>query len=226
MSDEKKNTLLTTLAEPITNSAKNITDKPTQNMGATLADIWYLVFGGISHAADKRKLKYSYSLQEFEKELKEELSKIPKDKLNEPDIQVVAPALEEAKYCAEKKEIRTLFTKLIASSMNKDKCHNIHPLFPHIIKRMSSSDATILLEISKHSNSDNILLISMNYEQLLHSILTLENLGLIFSDYKEFHFCYQSRNYKVNFFIQAEDSEQTIKVSLTKIGNQFLEICT
>ncbi len=55
MSDEIKKTVLNTLAEPIANSVKNITDKPTQNMGTTLADIWYLVFGGISQAAEKRK---------------------------------------------------------------------------------------------------------------------------------------------------------------------------
>ena len=106
MSDEIKKTVLNTLVEPIANSAKNITDKPTQNIGTTLADIWYLVFGGISQAAEKRKLKYAYALQEFEKELKEKISKIPEDNLIEPDMQVVAPALEASKYCIEKEEDR------------------------------------------------------------------------------------------------------------------------
>ena len=120
MSNEIKKTALNTLIEPVANSAKNITDKPTQNIGNTLADIWYLVFGSISQAAEKRKLKYSYALQEFENELKEKISKIPKDKLIEPDIQIVAPALESAKYCVEKKELRHLFSNLISSSINTE----------------------------------------------------------------------------------------------------------
>lgn len=73
MSEKTKKTLLKLLLEPITNTAKNITEKPTQNIGTTLADIWYLVFGGISYAADKRKLTYSYALQEFENKLKEQV---------------------------------------------------------------------------------------------------------------------------------------------------------
>lgn len=78
MSDEIKKTVLNTLAEPISNAANNIADKPTQNIGTTLADIWFLVFGGISQAAEKRKLKYSYALQEFENELKEKYLKFLK----------------------------------------------------------------------------------------------------------------------------------------------------
>ena len=98
MSKDKKS-LIDFVPNSVDNAVKNITDKPTQNIGTTFADIWYLVFGGISHAAEKRKLKYSYALQEFEKELKEKISKIPEDKLIEPDIQIVAPALEASKYC-------------------------------------------------------------------------------------------------------------------------------
>lgn len=225
MSDKIKDSL-SLFPESVDSAVKNLTDAPTHNIGTTLADIWFLVFGGISQAADKRRLKYSYALNEFEKELKTEVSKIPEDKKCEPDMQVVAPALEDAKYCVEKQELRTLFAKLIAASINTEKNMKIHPLFPDIIKRMSSSDALLLLKISAHKNFDGVLVVPLNYENLVHSVLTLENLGLIFSDYKEFHFCYVDRNYEVKFFIQGQDSEQTIKVSLTKIGIQFLEICS
>ncbi|WP_285945772.1 Abi-alpha family protein [Thomasclavelia cocleata] len=144
MSDEIKKTVLNTLAEPIANSAKNITDKPTQNIGTTLADIWYLVFGGISQAAEKRKLKYSYALQEFEKELKEKISKIPEDKLVEPDMQIIAPALEASKYCVEKEELRHMFSNLIISSLNSDYIKIIRPSFTDTLKQLSSYDAKFL----------------------------------------------------------------------------------
>lgn len=146
---EDKNTLLNTLAEPISNATKNVIDKPTQNVGTTLADIWYLVFGGISQAAEKRKIKYSYALQEFEKELKEKISKIPEDKLSEPDIQVVAPALEASKYCILHSELRELFSNLISNSMSKENYKNVHPSFASIICQMTPLDAKNITIISQ-----------------------------------------------------------------------------
>lgn len=187
MSDEIKKSVLNTLAEPIANSFKNITDKPTQNMGTTLADIWYLVFGGISQATDKRKLKYSYALKEFEKELKEKISKIPEDKLVEPDIQIVAPTLEASKYCIEKEELRKLFSKCIASSMNIDLYNNFHPSFPNILKHFSTFDAKIFdiiyrndVNIFMKLLNDNINNFPTYVKMLSSSLIVLRNFGLIF----------------------------------------------
>ena len=146
---ENKKLLIDLVPDSVDNAVNNITDKPTQNIGTTLADIWYLVFGGISQAAEKRKLKYSYAIQEFEKELKEKISKIPEDKLVEPNIQVVAPALESAKYCILHKELRMLFTQLITSSLHSDFCNYVHPSFSEIIKQMSPLDAKNIFLFSK-----------------------------------------------------------------------------
>ena len=146
MSEDKKS-LIDLVPESVDNAVKNITDKPTQNMGTTFADIWYLVFGGISQAAEKRKLKYSYALQEFEDELKEKISKIPEDKLVEPDIQIIAPALEASKYCIEKEELRHMFAKLISNSLSYDMFDKIHPIFSHIISSLTPLDVKILIDL-------------------------------------------------------------------------------
>lgn len=181
MSDEIKKTVLNTLTEPIANSAKNITDKPTQNMGTTLADIWYLVFGGISQAAEKRKLKYSYALQEFENELKEKISKIPKDKLIEPDIQVIAQALEAAKYCVEKKELRHMFANLIANSLNDNTYEDVHPIYISIIKSLTPFDAKLLLDF--HNQKFEF---DFNFGDIIYSMDILSQLGLITYERKHF----------------------------------------
>lgn len=143
MSEDKKS-LIDLVPDSVDNAVKNITDKPTQNMGTTLADIWYLVFGGISHAAEKRKLKYAYALQEFETELKEKLSKIPAEKLTDPDTQITAQALENSKYCIDKEELRKMFVSLISNSMNANYSKDMHPSFAEIIKQMSVIDALII----------------------------------------------------------------------------------
>ena len=183
MSDEIKKTVLNTLAEPIANSAKNITDKPTQNIGATLADIWYFVFGGISQAADKKKLKYSYALQKMEHELQDSISKIPQDKLVEPDIQIIAQALEASKYCVEKEELRHMFVNLISNSLNKDSSNNVHPIYVKIISNLTPFDAKVLLMINQrkfNSYLEGMPKNELNLDDIVTSICVLENLGLIY----------------------------------------------
>lgn len=151
MSNKLKKSLITTTCKPIANSVNNIIDKPTQNIGTTMADIWYLVFGGISQVAEKRKIKYSYALKEYEDELKEKISKIPSDKVIEPDLQIVAPALEGSKYCILHKELINLFSNLISSSMNKDFCNFVHPSFSEIIRQMTPLDAKNMRIFSQKS---------------------------------------------------------------------------
>lgn len=162
MSEDKKS-LIDLVPDSVDNAVKNITDKPTQNIGTTFADIWYLVFGGISQAAEKRKLKYSYALQEFEKELKEKISKIPKDKLAEPYLQVVAPALEASKYCILHKELRELFANLITSSLNDEYYKFIHPSFSGIIEQMTPLDAKNIAVFS-HKNYHPICHYRVHYK--------------------------------------------------------------
>lgn len=186
MPDEIKKTVLNTLAEPIANSAKNLTDKPTQNIGTTLADIWYLVFGGISQAAEKRKLKYSYALQEFEKELQDKISQIPEDKLIEPDTQIVAQALDASKYCVEKEELRHMFKNLITSSLNIDYQDSLSPIFSNIIRQLSIFDAKLFNIIYYHNINAFLALLECNLkrygefiEELSSSFVILQSLGLI-----------------------------------------------
>lgn len=135
------------LPESIDNALKNLSDAPTKEMGKTFSDIWFLIFGGISHAADKRRMKYAHDIECYHNELSAEISKIPADKKIEPDLQVTAQALENSKYCVESKELRKLFVNLISKSMNSDYSATVHPSFAEIIKQMSPDDARILQTI-------------------------------------------------------------------------------
>lgn len=169
--------LLDALIEPMSNAVKNITDKPTQNIGTTLSDIWYIVFGGISQIAEKRKLKYAYALQEFKKELEENVSNIPEENLIEPDIHIVAQALESAKYSVEKDELRHMFVKLISNSLNSDFTQRVHPIYVKIINNLTPYDALTLYNLSKNRIEDDL-----NFESIIRSLSILMQLGLIYFD--------------------------------------------
>ena len=146
MSEGKTTTTLINaeLPDSVDNALKNLTDKPTLNIGTTIADIWYLVFGGISNAAEKRKIKYAHGLEQYRKELDQKIKAIPEEKRKEPSFQVTAQALENSKYCLEEKELRALFASLISNSMNVDYSNDVHPSFAEIIKQMSVLDAKII----------------------------------------------------------------------------------
>lgn len=234
MSEDKKS-LIDLIPDSVDNAVKNITDKPTQNMGTTFADIWYLVFGGISQAAEKRKLKYSYALQEFEKELKEKISKIPEDKLIEPDIQVIAPALENSKYCIERNDLRNMFSNLISATMNSDHSEYVHPIYANILKQLSCIDAIILK--TAYNNKNKSITLDFTKTKLLSSLSLLESQGLIYTDIKDHRFEYLQFEIIVNdnqqpiptkkqmLKLQANDNDELLSIELTKLGELLCKIC-
>lgn len=132
------------LPDSVSNILENTTGELTTNVGKTLGDIWFLIFGGISQAADKCKAKYAHDLVIFEQELSASINEIPPEKQIEPSLQITAQALENSKYCIEEKELREMFTSLISNSINSDFSQTIHPSFAEIIKQMSVVDAKIL----------------------------------------------------------------------------------
>lgn len=91
---------------------------PSKNVGQTLSDCWFLVFGGISQLAEKRKLKYAKDLEEFKQSLSSKITSIPKENRVEANTQIVMPALENAKYCVEEPSLREMFANLISSSLD------------------------------------------------------------------------------------------------------------
>lgn len=142
------------LPDSVSNVLENTTGELTANAGKTLGDIWFLIFGGISQAADMRRAKYAHDLAIFEQELSTSINEIPPEKQIEPSLQITAQALENSKYCIEEKELREMFTSLISNSMNSDFSQTIHPSFAEIIKQMSVVDAKILKKFKISFPSD------------------------------------------------------------------------
>lgn len=143
------NFTLVDMPDSIDNAIKNISDEPSKNIGQTLGDIWFLVFGVISRTADKKRLKYAKDLEIYKNELNQKVNEIPKNKRIEPSIQITAQALEKSKYCASSQELREMFINLISGTMNSDLEPLSHPSFPEIISQMNETDAKVLMEIKR-----------------------------------------------------------------------------
>lgn len=140
------------MPKSIDSAIQNITDTPTKEIGNTLGDIWFLVFGGLSHAADKKRMKYAYSLEKYKKELEEATDNIPIDRRIEPSIQITAQALEASKYCVEADELRKMFVNLISGSLDRKYENEVHPSFPEILKQLNEKDARFLKIMSEKTS--------------------------------------------------------------------------
>lgn len=184
MSDKSKNNIgliNAEMPECVDKAITNLTDKPTKYIGDTVSDIWFLVFGGIGHLAEKRKLKYAIELKKYNKELEEKINEIPNERRIEPDIQIVAPALEASKYCVEKEELRKVFVNLISSSMDSDKVMGVHPIFTDIVSKLSSTDAKLFDAIANNEYGDHCIIFGATVENIAFSLTVLEQLGLVVS---------------------------------------------
>ncbi len=80
-------------------------------------------------------------------------------------MSIVGPALEASRYYIEEEELRKMFAKLIASSMNKNKSEIsiTHPSFVEIIKQLTPLDAQILDFIINNNQTAPIVRIGIKY---------------------------------------------------------------
>ena len=174
----------------------------------TFSQLWYYNFGY------KMDIKVRQRKQEvdnlFLKDIATEVSNIPIDQIQEPKLSVLGPALEASKYYIDDEELRSLFAKLIAASMDNSKNDTLQPAFVEIVKQMTPLDAknltnlynikdkqnpivSIILEnkdtrdykeVFNHFYIENISNIS--HKRIASSLINLERLGLIEINYGVF----------------------------------------
>lgn len=143
------------------NALKNLSDEPTKAIATIIKDAIYLKFGTISYKAKQLKTLHKYGLKEFENRLAKCINKIPTEKLLVPDFQTVVLAIENMEPSMNSKELRNLFSNLIAHACNHDYANYIHPSFPEILRQMSPLDAKIL---KFYTNNNIDCLITYRYK--------------------------------------------------------------
>jgi len=118
--------------------------------GKTLQDMWELVFGNFGNYVEKKRIVRLQALEDFKTSLETKVAAIPEERLCEPTLSIVGPALESSKYYFEEPDIREMFAKLISSAMDCETAPSVHPAFTEIIKQMSPLDAQNLSFFTGH----------------------------------------------------------------------------
>lgn len=124
-------------------------EPPAKEIGNGLGNLFYLVFSPFL----KAKIKKEAEIRAFRENIEEELSKVHSQEIIEPELNVVGPALEAAKYYIEHENLRKMFAKLIAASMNRTRTEAVHPSYVEVIKQLSPLDAKILTFLANNRNS-------------------------------------------------------------------------
>lgn len=75
-------------------------------------------------------------------------SKVPLDRQQEAQSQIVGPVLEHMKYLPEEDVVAQMFEELLARSIDTDRVAEAHPSFVHIVSQLSRDEAVILRELS------------------------------------------------------------------------------
>ena len=151
------------LSQTIADTFNDTTTPARQQVGFALGDLTYMAFGALNHHANKKKIDRSIDLQyhkqrqeiisqnnikQFLSEISDNIKSIPDEKLCNPKLDIVGPALEASKYYTSNEEIRKMFSNLIAASMNTDTSETVHHSFVEIIKQLSPLDASNLALIN------------------------------------------------------------------------------
>ena len=130
----------------------------------TFQDWWYVSFGHQhSETAAMLKEKKEINVQKLRDETLKETSKILPENIREPQLNILGPALEASKYYIEDDELRSMFSKLIAASMDNSKLKIAHPSFVEVIKQMSTLDAHIFDLIIKNDQTAPIARLGIAY---------------------------------------------------------------
>ena len=144
MSDEKNsgntfniNAVPSCIDEPV----KAVLNPGANQIGTLFGDLLAMATSRIHFSAEKMRLQQAHDLEEFKKSLSDKLNAKPKECLVEPRMQVVGPAVENAKYCMDEPKIREMFQNLLANAADERYQSKVHPSFSVIIAQMSPLDA-------------------------------------------------------------------------------------
>lgn len=127
--------------------------RPTsKSIGDNLGMLVDGVMGWLGYWGQKQAIKRELYLADYKQKMHDRIDAIPNDKLQEPEIRIVGPAIEASKFYIEKDEFRKIFAELVASACHTDHAKNVHPAFPEMIKQLSYLDVK-LLEMLKNSHT-------------------------------------------------------------------------
>lgn len=125
----------------------------------TFNALWDGILGyRISAWAEKKRLMHYQNVELFKQDLADELNTIPHEFVQDPKLSIVGPALEASTYYFEEEDLRKMFAKLIASSMDSRLNGYVQHSFVEIIRQLTPLDANIIKRYTRQLPIANLAL--------------------------------------------------------------------
>lgn len=145
------------IASATTALATTVITKSLESPLKTVNDLWD---GAIGHRiaawSEKQRIQVFRNVKDFKQDLADEVNKIPIDSIQDPQISIVGPTLEASKYYMDEEELRLMFARIIAASMDSRKNGYVQHSFVEIIKQMTPLDAQIFKSMNASEPIVNI----------------------------------------------------------------------
>ncbi|MER2031013.1 MAG: DUF4393 domain-containing protein [Solibacillus sp.] len=132
-----------TNAQVVIPAAKEVVLPAAKQIGKGLEDLFFIFFSPLSN----KRMEIEAKQKEFIEDVEQRVAQIDPEKITEPNLSITGRAINEAKFHVEDDEIRTMFAKLIAASVNSDYDNATLPAFVEILKQLSPFDVKNLIEL-------------------------------------------------------------------------------
>ena len=164
--------------------------RPTaQSIGNNIGLLVDGVMGWLGYWGERQKAKRTVYLEDYKRKITENILGIQEDKLIEPNMRIVGPAIEASKYFIEEECCRDLFAKLIASSCDSSESNFVHPAFPEIIKQLTPIDARFLVLFKKYATYPVVELQEVHEDKkitpFLHMLFDFKDCSVHFESWEQ-----------------------------------------
>lgn len=88
-------------------------------------------------------------LEKFKNDIQQQTTKIPEENRDRSKLGLVIKAIEDAKYQLNEEDIRSMYAKLIASTVDNRKNNSVTPRLATAVSQMGPNDALLLRHIKK-----------------------------------------------------------------------------
>jgi len=136
------------------------TKETVDNLGKSIATITTTVdnillpLAAINFAIKKAKIYFS---EQFPQDIAETAKAIPPDQIIEPKASIAGPILQGLAFTHEEPNLKEMYLKLLATSMDGRYTSLAHPAFVEIIKQFDCEEARLVRRLLQSSNPSPIV---------------------------------------------------------------------
>lgn len=129
------------------NTKKLLLNPTAKNIGDTLGDVSELILSPVSIVTTWANTH----VRKFKQSIIDNVNKIPEENRDSSKINLAMKTIEDSKYQISDDNLREMFAKLVAASIDKGNNQVLSPRFSNVLSQFSPEDAKLLMQISSNN---------------------------------------------------------------------------